>query len=129
MVSQSVSQWSVNEQSKVSWNLSFVLTKFCSKGRVYSKSLEFSKQTFLRTNFPHFLNFFIFIFSCLNSCKSAEKFFFSYGGVPLLTTKTWKVSIILTKFVEFFKFFKGFFFLLQKISFRSSEKKNKFWSF
>ena len=33
------------------------------------------------TKFPHFLNFFIFIFSCPNSCKSAEKIFF-HRGVP-----------------------------------------------
>ena len=57
-----------------------------------------------------------------------ENFFF-IGGYHLLTTKTWKIFIILTQFVEFFKFFQGIFFLLQKISFWSSEKKNKFWSF
>ena len=33
----------------------------------------------VRTNFPHFLNF--FIFSCPNSCKSAEKNFSKGGGV------------------------------------------------
>ena len=59
----------------------FLFTENVHKGRVHSKKKKL--RNFLteggegvRTNFPHFLNFFIFIFSCPNSCKSAEKIFF-----------------------------------------------------
>ena len=58
------------------------------------KSLEFSKQGGgVRTNFPHFLNFFIFIFSCLNSCKSAENFFFFFSNEPFPKSTTNNITL------------------------------------
>ena len=58
-----------------------------------------------------------------------EIFFFIGGGYPLLTTKTWKIFIILTQFVEFLKFSGDFFFFCRKYLSGHQGKKNKFWSF
>ena len=103
-------------------------------GRVHSKKKKKVKNFLNRRGgsgqtFLIFLTFFIFIFSCSNSCKTAEKIFF-IGGVPPSYHQNLENIHNIDQVCGIFQVFQGnFFFLLQKISFRLSEKKNKFWSF
>ena len=100
------------------------------KGRVHSKKKKVKKflnrgggsgQTFLI-----FLTFLFLFFHVLIHANLQRNFFFHRGGYPLLTTKTWKIFIILTQFVEFFKFFQGIFFFCRKYLSSHQRKKINF---
>ena len=127
--------WKQNRTFRVNIFISVKIFIYFSEhqGRVHSKKknyCEFSQlEGGVRTNFPHFLNFFIFIFSCANSFKSAVNFYFPRGGVPPSDHQNLENIHNMDPICGIFQVFHGIFFSSAENNFQVIREKNKFWSF